>query len=141
MKHSIVAIWQENLKFEVNQPGGKISLDADTGVGGTNEGLNPKALMLTSLAGCTGMDVASLMKKMRADQAVSNFTITIDGTLTEEHPKHYNEVSVVYTFEGKEMDQKKIEKAVNLSIERYCGVFEMFRSFATITTKIIFEEQ
>ncbi len=140
MTHKIEAQWKGDLTFEVNQPGGKLILDTDEKVGGNGKGLRPKPLMLSALAGCTGMDVASLMKKMRVDKSVSNFTIHVESSLTEEHPKKYQNVVVVYTFEGKDLDRKKLEKAVNLSIEKYCGVFEMFRSFTELTHEIIYKE-
>lgn len=141
MAHKIEAQWKGDLTFEVNQPVGKLILDTDKQVGGNDNGLRPKPLMLSALAGCTGMDVASLMKKMRVDHSVSNFKIHVESDLTEEHPKKYKNVVVVYTFEGNDLDRNKLEKAVNLSVERYCGVFEMFRSFTSITNKIIYIEK
>ena len=140
MKHIIEAKWKGNLTFEVNQPGGKLILDTSENAGGNDNGLRPKPLMISALAGCTGMDVASLLKKMRIDQDINNFTLHVEGDLTEEHPKKYHEVKVVYTFEGTQLDRKKIEKAVNLSIEKYCGVYEMFRSFAKVTHEIVYRE-
>lgn len=141
MSHIIKTEWKGKMAFTSKIIGGEVDLDADDAVGGEGKGVRPKALMLSSLSGCTGMDVASLMKKMRTDESVSKFTVDVEGNLTEEHPKVYDKVHVVYTFEGKEMNQAKLEKAVNLSIERYCGVFEMFRQFATVTHEIIFKEQ
>ena len=67
---------------------------------------------------------------------IEDFKIITTGKLTDEHPKYYKEVNVDYHFYGKNLNEKKIEKAVNLSIERYCGVFEMFRRFAKMNTKI-----
>ena len=141
MSHIIKTEWKGKMAFTSKIIGGEVDLDADDAVGGEGKGVRPKALMLSSLSGCTGMDVASLIKKMRTDESVSKFTVDVEGNLTEEHPKVYDKVHVVYTFEGKEMNQAKLEKAVNLSIERYCGVFEMFRQFATVTHEIIFKEQ
>lgn len=141
MTHKIKTEWKGKMAFNSSLPGGEVALDADETVGGEGNGVRPKALMLTSLSGCTGMDVASLMKKMRTDENVSKFTVGVEGNLTEEHPKFYDKVHVVYTFEGKEMNEAKLEKAVTLSVERYCGVFEMFRHFATVTHEIIFIEK
>ena len=90
--------------------------------------------MLSSLAGCSGLDVVSLLEKMRA--SIDDFKIIVTGELTEEHPKFYNKILVEYHFYGKELDGEKINKAVNLSVEKYCGVMEMFRQFATIDIKI-----
>ena len=125
--------------FHADSMGGSFDIDAAEAVGGTNKGLRPKALMLTSLAGCSGIDVASLLKKMRAE--VEGMEIDVSAELTEEHPKYYNKVYVTYRFYGKDFKKDKIEKAVNLSIEKYCGVMEMFRKFAEIHTEILYIEK
>lgn len=124
--------------FESVAPEGNIMIDADAEVGGQGKGLRPKALMLTSLAGCTAMDVVSLLKKMRAD--VADFKIEVEANLTDEHPKIYDKVKVIYKFYDKDFQKDKIEKAVNLSVERYCGVFEMFRKFSDISHEIQYFE-
>lgn len=82
--------------FESVSPEGNVMIDAAEEVGGQGKGLRPKAMMLTSLAGCTAMDVASLLKKMRAE--VDDFKIEVEANLTEEHPKHYDMVKVTYRF-------------------------------------------
>lgn len=122
------------MRFDAIIDGNVIAMDADPAVGGTNSGVSPKPLMLAALIGCTGMDVASLLKKMRVD--VDQFAIDTEAELTDEHPKHYNKVKVIYHISGKDMDEAKINKAVNLSIDRYCGVFEMFRKFSELETEV-----
>ena len=136
MEHKIVSEWQSGMHFVADTVGGNAILDADEEVGGKGLGKRPKPLMLVSLAGCTGMDVASLLKKMRVE--VDDFRVEVTGELTDEHPKTYHTVKVDYYFGGEEVaDSKdKIEKAVNLSVERYCGVYEMFRQFAQISFEI-----
>lgn len=131
----VTTTWKENLEFESDNPSGKnLMMDAGADHGGNDAGFRPKALMLSSLAGCSGLDVVSLLKKMRVE--VADFKIEVTGELTEEHPKYYDKVTVDYSFQGTNMDEAKITKAVNLSVERYCGVMEMFRQFATVTTHI-----
>jgi len=125
--------------FESVAPEGAVMIDADEAVGGQGKGLRPKAMMLTSLAGCTAMDVISLLKKMRAE--VDDFKIEVEANLTDEHPKYYNKVHVTYKFFGSDFKKDKIEKSVNLSVERYCGVMEMFRQFANVTTEIRYIEK
>ncbi len=139
MRHEIKTQWKGDLLFHADSMGGSFDIDAAEAVGGTNKGLRPKALMLTSLAGCSGIDVASLLKKMRAE--VEGMEIDVSAELTEEHPKYYNKVYVTYRFYGKDFKKDKIEKAVNLSIEKYCGVMEMFRKFAEIHTEILYIEK
>jgi len=104
--------------------------------GGDGNGMRPKALMLSSLAGCSGLDVASLMKKMKLE--VDTFTIETIANLTDEHPKFYDTVTIEYHFHGSNLNEAKLQKAVDLSIEKYCGVMEMFRRFATLDIKTIF---
>ena len=118
--------------------GGSFNIDAAEEVGGTNNGLRPKALMLSSLAGCSGLDIVSLLKKMRAE--VKGLEIDVSAELTEEHPKYYHKVHMEYRFYDKEFKKDKIEKAVQLSIDKYCGVMEMFRKFAEVTTEIKYIE-
>ena len=139
MINKIEVSWKGEMLFESVAPEGKLMIDAAEDVGGQGKGLRPKALMLTSLAGCSAMDVISLLKKMRAE--VADFKIEVEANLTEEHPKIYDTVKVSYQFYGKDFQKDKIEKAVNLSVERYCGVFEMFRKFSAISHEIKYFEQ
>lgn len=140
MSHKVVTTWKQNLQFESDNPSGlTLTMDANEDVGGDGNGLRPKALMLSSLAGCSGIDVASLLKKMRVE--VDSFHIDVEGELTEEHPKYYHQVSVDYHFYGTNLQKDKIEKAVNLSVERYCGVMEMFRHFAKMKIEIHYHEK
>lgn len=140
MSHKVVTTWKQNLQFESDNPSGlTLTMDANEDVGGDGNGLRPKALMLSSLAGCSGIDVASLLKKMRVE--VDSFHIDVEGELTEEHPKYYHQVSVDYHFYGTNLQKDKIEKAVNLSVERYCGVMEMFRHFAKMKIETHYHEK
>ena len=86
MKHEIKTQWKGDLLFHADSMGGSFDIDAAEAVGGTNKGLRPKALMLTSLAGCSGIDIASLLKKMRAE--VEGMEIDVSAELTTEHPKY-----------------------------------------------------
>ena len=134
MINKIEVSWKGEMLFESVAPEGTVMIDAAEDAGGQGKGLRPKAMMLTSLAGCTAMDVASLLKKMRAE--VADFKIEVEANLTEEHPKVYDKVKVIYKFYDKDFQKDKIEKAVNLSVDRYCGVFEMFRKFSDISHEI-----
>jgi len=134
MTQSIKTQWLGNMLFNADTLGGTFKIDAAKESGGEGKGVRPKALMLTSLAGCTGMDIVSLLKKMRAE--VDHLEIDVAGELSDEHPKIYNKVSLEYRFYGKDFKKDKIEKAVQLSAEKYCGVMEMFRQFAEITTTL-----
>tara|TARA_R110001583_G_scaffold160872_1_gene312792 strand:- start:74751 stop:75170 length:420 start_codon:yes stop_codon:yes gene_type:complete len=139
MTNKIEVSWKGNMLFESVAPEGNVMIDAAEEVGGQGKGLRPKAMMLTALAGCSAMDVASLLKKMRAE--VDDFKIEVVANLTDEHPKVYDKVHIIFKFYGSDFKKDKIEKTVNLSVERYCGVIEMFRKFSEVTTEIIYIEK
>lgn len=132
----ITTVWTQKEQFESNNPSGhKLTMYSVADKENANTvGFGPKALMLSSLAGCSGLDVVSLLKKMRAE--VANFSIEITAQLTDEHPKFYNKVKVDYHFTDANLQADKIEKAVNLSVTKYCGVMQMFRQFAKVETEI-----
>ena len=135
MSTEIVKVnWLENMAFEAVVNGHKIIIDAAEPVGGENRGPRPKPLMLVALAGCTGMDVVSILKKMRVE--LEAFNVVVEGDLTEEHPKQFSQMRVIYEFKGKDLPMDKLEKAINLSEERYCGVSAMYRKAIGISTEI-----
>ena len=138
--NTVTTVWRENMLFESDNPSGhSVLIDTSSENGGGNKGLGPKALMLSSLAGCSGLDVVSLLKKMRAEAA--DFKMVVHAELTEEHPKYYHKVAVEYHFYGSNLQEDKINKAVKLSIDQYCGVMEMFRQFAKVTTEVYLHKQ
>lgn len=138
--HKITTTWKENMLFESDNPSGHtVLIDTSDEFGGTNKGLRPKAMMLSALAGCSGLDVVSVLDKMRVK--IDDYKMEVEGELTDEHPKTYHTVTVDYHFYGTNLDEKKITKAVDLSLEKYCGVMEMFRQFATIKTNIHFHNK
>ena len=136
----VTTVWTQKEQFESDNPSGhKLTMfSAADDENKDTIGFGPKALMLSSLAGCSGLDVVSLLKKMRAE--VTDFKIEITAELTDEHPKFYNKVKVDYHFSDSELNPEKIQKAVNLSVTKYCGVMEMFRQFAEVEIEIIFHE-
>ena len=134
MKNKVTTSWQGEMQFKADNPGGNLFIN--DGQDPNKEGYRPKALMLASLGGCTGLDVASLIKKMRVE--VDNFHIDVEGELTEEHPKYYHKVWVTYNFFGANLDEKKLQKIVDLSIDKYCGVTAMFEKFADVKIKVNF---
>ncbi|WP_179021360.1 OsmC family protein [Winogradskyella forsetii] len=137
MADKITTHWKGNMVFESDNPRWpSIMMDASEESGGTNSGMAPKAMMLSSLAGCSGLDVISTLNKMKVE--IDDFKMEVSGELTEEHPKYYHSVVVDYHFYGSDINKKKCERAVNLSVEKYCGVMEMFRQFAKVETHIHF---
>ncbi|MBT3175109.1 MAG: OsmC family protein [Lentimicrobiaceae bacterium] len=138
MNNKINVSWSGEMAFEAEVNDFKIKLDADEKVGGKNSGPRPKALSLVSLGGCTGMDVVSILAKMRV--VPETFDVEVTGELTEEHPKYYDKIHLVYSFTGKDLPYAKLEKAINLSQERYCGVNAMLSKAAEVTYEIRVDE-
>ncbi|HIG90248.1 MAG TPA: OsmC family peroxiredoxin, partial [Flavobacteriaceae bacterium] len=118
MTNKVITKWSEGMSFETISPNGT-SLRLGSSLEGDSEKIaSPKALMLSSLAVCSGIDVVSILEKMKIE--LKDFKINTVGSLTQEHPKYYNKVSMEYHFYGDQLDKEKINKAVNLSITKYC---------------------
>lgn len=126
--------WVDGMSFEADIEGYKITIDSNPEFGGQNKGPKPKPLMMVSLAGCTGMDVVSLMNKMRVEY--DSMSVIVEGELTEEHPKHFTRMKVIYEIKGKNVDRGKVEKAVNLSKDKYCGVSYSYKQVMDVEYEI-----
>jgi putative redox protein len=134
--NTITSVHQGGMNFSTLLNGHNVIIDLEKAGGGSNAGPGPKILMLVSLAGCTGLDVVSLLKKMRVKY--TDFSITIKAHLTEVHPKIYDDVTIRYFIRVAKADEAKMNKAVSLSQDKYCGVSEMFRAFATLASNVEF---
>ena len=134
MKESTRIKWLNKMAFDVELNGHHFTIDADPRFGGENQGPKPKGLLLTSLSGCTGMDVVSILKKMKIEDY--QLEINVEGELTEKHPRIYHTINLNFVFKGEQLPEDKIKKAVELSETRYCGVTEMLRRSSKIKTKI-----
>lgn len=130
----VKVVWQDEMAFEVQQDGHTFLIDAHEGVGGRDKGPRPKGLVLSGLAGCTGMDVISILKKMRV--AVDRFAVEVDAELADEHPKRYTSGVVRYRLWGTDMPLKKVRRAVQLSEDTYCGVSAMLKETMTLESEI-----
>lgn len=97
-----------------------ITMDGPEHIGGSNAGTRPKELLLLALGGCTGSDVASILEKKRVK--LSGFEMNITAEETEEHPKVYSKINLEYVFYGKNVPVKDVERAIELSLTKYCGV-------------------
>lgn len=130
--------WSGDMAFKAEVNGFTLNIDADEKVGGKNTGPRPKPLLLAGLGGCTSMDVISILGKMRV--VPEAFQVEVEAEQTDEHPKYYNKIHLKYIFKGKDLPMDKLEKAVNLSQERYCGVSLMLGKAAEITHEIVVED-
>lgn len=127
--------WAGGMAFEAQQDGFTIGLDADPDFGGQGKGPKPKTLMLTALGGCTAMDVISILKKMQVP--VEAFEVQASGDLTEDHPKVFKAIHLKYVFKGKDLPLDKLQRAVGLSQDKYCGVSAMLAKACPVTHEIV----
>ena len=134
------AIWKGGMAFTgVNDEGYLLPMDASAKVGGQDLGFRPLQLLAIGLAGCTGMDVISILQKKR--QEVTGFNVTAEVERANEHPKVFSRIILTYTVKGKNLDSQAVERAVELSETKYCGAQAMLGKTAEITHKIVLEEE
>jgi putative redox protein len=111
--------WQGKLKFTGTADSGNIvAMDADSQVGGTGEGVRPMEMIALGLAGCTAMDVISILQKKR--QEVTHFEVKVDAPRSEDHPKVFRSAEITYEITGRNIDESAVLRAIELSATRYC---------------------
>lgn len=128
----VVTTWKTKHRFESKQDHNTIKLD-----GNKENGFGPKALLLAGLAGCSGIDVVDIMEKMRV--AFSDFTIDTEAEQTDEHPKVFKEILITYRIKTAGANKEKIKKAIDLSLEKYCGVSAILRKNSPVNYKLVIE--
>jgi putative redox protein len=134
MKESVNVKWVDGMACEADVMGYKIMIDSDPNYGGQRKGPKPKPLMMVALAGCTGMDIVSLLQKMRVEY--DELDIFVEGELSEEHPKKFQRMIVIFKLKGENIDRKKVEKAIDLSKEKYCGVSASYKEAMEIDYRL-----
>ncbi len=100
--------------------GHTLVMDADDTSGGQNAGFRPMELLLVGFGGCSGMDVISILRKKR--QAVTGLEINVQGEKSDDHPKIYKEVHIQYVVKGKGVQKEAVDRAIALSLDKYCSV-------------------
>ena len=128
-------VWKGDMQFDAQIENHYITMDTSERGGGHNRGPGPKSLLLAGLAGCTGMDVISILKKMRVHPDA--FSVDVSSEIAEDHPRYFTKIHIVYTLTGSELPQQKIERAVQLSREKYCAVSYMLEQSSEITHEIV----
>lgn len=127
--------WKSGLSFEAHQQNQSYNLVSSGSEADMGLGISPKQMLLTALAGCTGMDVALMLPKMRVP--FSSLRVTATGELTTEHPKMYSSIHVTYLVGTEEAYRPQIESAVEKSTSTYCGVQAMLSKASIITHDIV----
>lgn len=124
--------WIDGMRFvAIPESGHAVVMDSSEDKGGLDSGPRPMELLLISLAGCTGMDVIYILKKMRVQ--VQGFELKIDAERKQEHPRYYSKVHVKYVFYGKDIPEDKVKQAIELSQHKYCSVSATMRAVGELT--------
>lgn len=128
-----VTLVDEGMSFEGTASSGHtLMLDASTEHGGQDAGFRPMELLLVGLAGCTAMDVISILRKKR--QNVTGLEVRVEGKRAVDHPRVYTEICVEYVVRGQGVDPRAVERSIELSETKYCSAMAMLRAVAQITT-------
>jgi putative redox protein len=125
-----ITTWKKKHEFESDHVGNKIKID-----GNKENGHGPKALLLSGLAGCSGIDVVDVLNKMRVE--FSDLIIETEATQTEDHPKVFSDIVITYRVKTDKGNEEKVRKAIDLSLEKYCGVSAMLRKNSPINYKLV----
>ena len=111
--------------------GHSITMDGPPEIGGNNLGVRPMEMLLLGVAGCTMIDVVTTLKKMR--QELTHFETKLSAERADDHPKVFTDIHIQFIVKGKDLDPKKVEKAITLSAEKYCSASIMLGKTASIT--------
>lgn len=132
----IQATWAAPMRFDAQaESGTRIVMDSLPEHGGAGGGPTPMQAILIALAGCTGMDVVGVLRKMRAP--LEHLRIVVEGERATEHPKVFTRIHIRYEVGGEGLLRDQVERAVTLSAEKYCSVSAMLRKATTITHEIV----
>jgi putative redox protein len=127
--------FRNNMSFDVDVNGHKMIIDTAPEFGGDDLGPRPKSLMLVSLAGCTGMDIVSLLRKMKIE--IEDLKIEVEGHITSDHPRHFDRMHIKYIIKGNKLPADKVNYAIDLSLQKYCGVSYNFEKSMEITHELV----
>lgn len=111
--------------------GHAIVLDSDPAVGGQNSGLRPMELLAIGLGGCSGMDVASILRKKK--EKLTGLEISVEGKKAEDYPQKYTDMHIEFVVKGRDISEEAVKKAIDLSMNKYCSVKATLEGTATIT--------
>jgi putative redox protein len=127
-----ITTWKRGHEFEADHEGNTIRIDGEK-----KNGHGPKALLLSGLAGCSGIDVVDILGKMKIE--FSDFVIEAEAELAEEHPKVFTSVHITYKMKTDIANEERVKKAIDLSLEKYCGVSAMLQKNSPVNYTLIIE--
>lgn len=134
MAHEIDVQWMGKMQFNALVNGHTIVMDGPEKVGGEDNGPIPKPFVLTALAGCTGMDVAAILRK--AQKEVNDFEMKVTGEISKTVPIQYTSIHIIYNFKGEDEYKEAALKAVTDSQEKYCGVSSMLKKALPVSWEV-----
>jgi putative redox protein len=139
-KLSVIAHHEGGLAFRAkSESGHEVVMDASAAAGGEDRGIRPMEMLLAGLAGCTGIDIISILKKMRQD--VTDYEVRVSGERAEEHPKVFTHIVVEHVVTGHNLVAANVARAVELSATRYCSVSATLEGVAKVEHKYTLIEQ
>lgn len=112
----------------------RTQIDSSVTAGGSGYGSSPMELVLMAIGGCSGMDIVSILEKMRVKY--DRFEISVQGERAPEHPRIFTDIEVIYRFWGNELVEDKLLRAIQLSMEKYCSVANMMDKVANLTYRL-----
>ncbi|AWN16138.1 OsmC family protein [Salinisphaera sp. LB1] len=124
--------WKDGLEFDGRADSDHhVTIDGPPDLGGKNAGFRPMEMMLLSVGGCSAMDVMHILKKSRQD--VTDCRIEVDGTRAETEPKVFTDIHVQFIVSGRNLSDKHVARAVELSAEKYCSASIMLAQAVNMT--------
>jgi putative redox protein len=129
-----VTRWEQEMAFVSQYDGHEVALNGASGPDGKRLAYSPKALLLSGLAGCSGIDVVEMLNKMRVP--FTKLEIFTESEQTEEHPRVFKDILIEYRIDANPADEDKVKRAVDLSIEKYCGVAAMLKKNSHIIHRV-----
>ena len=124
-----LTVWNGEHRFTSEHEGNRIAVDGDK-----TAGHGPKALLLSGLAGCSGIDVVDILEKMRVP--FTDFSMETEAAVADDHPKVFTSVIIRYRLRTDPVNEEKVKKAIDLSLEKYCGVAAMLKKNSPVTYEL-----
>jgi putative redox protein len=126
--------WKDKMAFSGMTPSGhEIIMDAAEEFGGENSGARPTELLLNAVAGCTGIDIISILKKMRLEPI--SFQMDVRGDRADTHPKRFTDITIHYALDG-DLPEEKVVRAIQLSKDKYCSVSHSLNATINVSYSI-----
>lgn len=132
---NVKVTWRGGMSFDgVGPSSHQVRMDAAPSVGGLDRGPRPTELLLMAVGGCTGIDMVSILGKMKVE--FESLEIDIEGSQAEDHPRRFNHLEIVYRLRGKDLPRDKVERAAQLSQDKYCSVSQSLLGRADIAWRV-----